>query len=295
VRSIALNTSKSLHTLRLRAKPYENPLLRESNTSQISDFGHKSALRQLVEDIKHDTSINVMQESPNVNLAQSLTMSANYDKMKQDLESLQEKIRNLETKLGSSTRFEEEKFLIQKREEKPLHVHELAIENSKENLMKGNELTKYESIEALGSNSKRSSKKRREKTLTQLRPEPTMSNKERSGTPGKSPKEIENDYKKLYEAVKSELAKEKKANKELKTKLKQYENLKQDKNLKDELEELKRAYEKSEELRKKQKEAISKLKKDIEKGKTAPITVTTKLKKKLTKRTTKSKLPKKVQ
>eukprot|EP00826_Nyctotherus_ovalis_P030523 TRINITY_DN24367_c0_g1_i1.p1 TRINITY_DN24367_c0_g1~~TRINITY_DN24367_c0_g1_i1.p1 ORF type:complete len:245 (+),score=73.70 TRINITY_DN24367_c0_g1_i1:332-1066(+) len=244
-----------------------------------------------------------MQESPNVNLAQSLTMSANYDKMKQDLESLQEKIKNLETKLGSSSRSDEGKFAIQKREEKPLLMKELSLESYKENLVSESTKPEVHSAEAPQSSPKRSSKKRKERTYPH-RAETTMSDK--GATPSKSSKKlvVENtNYKKLYEAIKAELAKEKRTNKELKNKLRQYESQRQDKGqekMKEEFEQLRLAYTKSEELRKKQKEVISKLRKDTEKSKTGPITVsaitvTAKPKKKLVKKPTKSKLPKKSQ
>ena len=131
----ALNMSMKCCDFRHVVRSYENPMLRESSGSQQSDFVQKSALKQLVEEIKHDSSINGIQESPNTNFAQSLTMSTNYEKMKQDLESLQEKIKSLEVKLGSSgnSGHNASRLKPQKSEEQPLNVAELSKENLNDN------------------------------------------------------------------------------------------------------------------------------------------------------------------
>ncbi len=260
-----------------------------------------SALKQLVDDFRTDSAENpplrsstqqqlpdsaaVQQESPSSQFAKSAAMSQNYERMQQDLRSLQDKIHSLESKLSVSAIStigkdpRPQKEVLREEAEEPLRVSSLEAPPAREPMrvtvtrtmdQREPERPNEDSIEKIAYRSKtrietKNKKSARQSTAKSVSGRVRHSGGERS-SPGKEGR-VEAYYKEKYEEAMEKLGREKKASGELKKRLEEAGQHEQ---------ELKAALEKSERARRKQKETIEKLQKEPDRGKgvSAPQTKT---------------------
>eukprot|EP00826_Nyctotherus_ovalis_P001345 TRINITY_DN10200_c0_g2_i5.p1 TRINITY_DN10200_c0_g2~~TRINITY_DN10200_c0_g2_i5.p1 ORF type:complete len:146 (-),score=22.33 TRINITY_DN10200_c0_g2_i5:18-455(-) len=82
---------------RLGIRSYENPLLRVSNNSS---FGQRHKLKQLVEDVRSSHAFNEQHFQLIKIAARVRNSAANYERMREELGLLQEKIKRLEIRIS---------------------------------------------------------------------------------------------------------------------------------------------------------------------------------------------------